>query len=82
MKVVVCFETGTTIIDDQKDMCSDSPSFKLSILKWNVFVFIPFQSRVAVHIETSHLICIANQMAGFYTKCNYGLKWAKVEDIY
>ena len=35
--------------------------------------FIP---SVAFHIETSHLICRANQMTGFYIKCNTGLKWA------
>ena len=27
------------------------------------------------HIETINLICIANQMTGFYIKCNTGLKW-------
>ena len=29
-----------------------------------------FQPRVAFYIETSHLICSANQMAGFYMKCS------------
>ena len=29
---------------------------------------------VAFHIETSHLICSANQMIGFYMKCNTRLK--------
>ena len=33
----------------------------------------PFQPIVAFHIETSHLICIANQMTGFYMKYNTGL---------
>ena len=32
-----------------------------------------FQHRVPFHIETSHLICSANQMAGFYMKCDIGL---------
>ena len=31
---------------------------------------------VAIHIETSHLICWAIQMTGFYMKCNTDeLKW-------
>ena len=30
----------------------------------------PFQTSVAFHIETNRLICRANQMAGFYMKCN------------
>ena len=33
------------------------------------------QPRVAFHIVTSHLTCSANQMTGFYIKCNTGLKW-------
>ena len=37
----------------------------------------PFQSSVAFHIKTSHLICTVNQMNGFYMKCNPGLKWVK-----
>ena len=36
-----------------------------------------FQSSVAFHIETSHLICSANQMNGFYIKCNTWMKWVK-----
>ena len=35
---------------------------------------------VAFHIETSHLVCSANQMTGFYIKCNNGLK--RVEPIW
>ena len=47
------------------------------------------QPNVAFHVENSHLICIANQMTGFYMKCianqmtgfymkcNIGLKWVK-----
>ena len=33
-----------------------------------------FQPSVTLHLETTHLICIANQMTGFYMKCNTGLK--------
>ena len=35
------------------------------------------QPSVAVHIETSHLICSATEMIGFYMKYNAGLKWAE-----
>ena len=31
-------------------------------------VLNPFQLSVAFHIETSHTICSANQMASFYMK--------------
>ena len=31
-----------------------------------------FQPSDAFHIETSHLICNANQMTGFYMECNNG----------
>ena len=40
--------------------------------------FNPFQPSVAFHIETSHLICIANQMTGSYMECNTGLEWVSV----
>ena len=36
-----------------------------------------FQPSVAFHIDPSHLICVANQMTGFYMKCSTGLKWVK-----
>ena len=36
-----------------------------------------FHPSVALHIKTSRLICIANQMTGFYMKCNAVLKWLK-----
>ena len=32
-----------------------------------------FQSIVEFHIDSSHLICTANQMTGFYMKQNIGL---------
>ena len=34
----------------------------------------PCQLSVAFHIETSHLICSANQVTGFHMKCNTGVK--------
>ena len=40
-------------------------------------VLNPFQPSVAFHIETSHLLCTKNQMAGFYMKCNSGMNWFK-----
>ena len=38
-------------------------------------------SSVAFHIETSNLICSANQITGFYIKCNTGLKWVNVSEL-
>ena len=43
----------------------------------NVHALNPFQSSAGFHIETSHLICIANQVTGFYMKCSPELKWFK-----
>ena len=37
----------------------------------------PFKFSVAVHIETIHLICKTNEIAGFYMKCKTELKWHK-----
>ena len=34
----------------------------------------PFKASVVFHTDISHLICFANQMTGFYMKCNNGLK--------
>ena len=34
-----------------------------------------FEPSVPFHVETSHLICNANWITGFYMKCNTGLKW-------
>ena len=42
---------------------------------FNFKQFSLFQASVAIHIETSHLICNAIQITGFYTKCKTGLKW-------
>ena len=38
-------------------------------------MFNSFQPSVAFYIETSPLICIANQMIGFYMERNTALKW-------
>ena len=38
----------------------------------------PFQPSDAFYRETSHLICRANQMTGFYVKGNTGLKWVNL----
>ena len=35
----------------------------------------PFQPNFAYHIETSYLICIANQMTVFYMLRNTWLEW-------
>ena len=36
-----------------------------------------FQPSVSFNIETSNLICTANERTGFYMKCNTRLKWVK-----
>ena len=40
-------------------------------------VFNPFQPSVALHIQTSHLICRAKQMTGFYMRGHTAVKWVK-----
>ena len=37
-----------------------------------------YSSNAALHIETSYLICFANQMTDFYRKCNTRLTWVKL----
>ena len=39
----------------------------------------PISASVAFHIKTSQLICTANQLTGFYMKCNTRLKWVKLD---
>ena len=48
------------------------------IFQYNIQLINLFQSTVTFYIETSHLICIANQMTGFYMKCNTGMKWVNL----
>ena len=38
----------------------------------------PLTTSVAFHIETNRLICIANQVTGFYMKNNTGLIWVNL----
>ena len=42
---------------------------------WNFIT--PFQPSVAIDIENSHMICVANQMTGFYLEYNTVPKWVK-----
>ena len=39
-----------------------------------VQAFLLIESIVSFHIETSYLICCANQVTGFYMEFNNGLK--------
>ena len=58
-------------------------AMKFSMTKALKFVVIdPFQSSFAFHIEPSRLICIANQMAGFFMKWNTLLKWTNAKDFH
>ena len=48
---------------------------------WNLhYVMSLLQPNFAFFIETSHFMCAANQMTGFYIKCNSGLKWVNLHD--
>ena len=44
---------------------------------WAEMCTNPLRPIVAFHIETNHLFCRANQLAGFYMKRNTGLKSVK-----
>ena len=44
---------------------------------WKICFCNPFWPSVTFHIETSNLICIAYQMAGFYLRFKTGVKWFK-----
>ena len=46
--------------------------FFLWMISFYASLFNLFQLRVALHVETSHLFCSANQMTGFYMKRNTG----------
>ena len=42
----------------------------------------PCQPSFAFHIETSYLICIANQLTGFYMKRIAGLKLVNILNVF
>ena len=44
--------------------------------KWHLTHFIP--PSIAFVKETSHFICSANRMTGFFIKCSTRLKWVKL----
>ena len=55
----------------------DEVSFK--VLSIDNYSYVnPYQPKVSFYIENIHLIFSPNQIAGFYMKCNIGLKWVKV----
>ena len=41
-----------------------------------------FQTSNAFYIETSCLICTADQMTGFFMKCNTKLEWVKLIKVF
>ena len=47
-------------------------SGKLSNDLKNYRIFNPLMTNVPYHVETSHLICIANHLTGFYMMGNIG----------
>ena len=51
-------------------------SKSLKVCFYGVFlVNLPISTSVAFYVETRYFICSANQVTGFYMKCNTGLKW-------
>ena len=63
------------------NICTCWLSKKISFLHYpwtqTILAVNPFQPCVVFHIETSHLFCSVKQMAGFFIKCNTGLKLVK-----
>ena len=71
---------------DPNPPCSYSIKTKIPSLAcaWNILnhfmrTLTHFSPSSIFHIETSHLICAANQMTGFYMIQNNRLKWVKVK---
>ena len=65
-----------TIVDSVPLYVSNTEIAQNTEIKWNCCLN-PFQPSVEFHIEISHLICTANQITGFYMKCNARLKSVK-----
>ena len=55
-----------------------APQFRKRQEKVRLVLYHP---KVALHTETSHLICTSNQIIGFYKKCNTGLTWVNEKTI-
>ena len=55
-----------------------SSNRNVSCLKYTFGVLNTFQPSHAFHRETSHLICRAKQITGFYMKCNAWLNGVNV----
>ena len=64
--VSICWRTCHS--GDQHTICR-RPNIETKTIYYHT------QPSVAFHIEASHLICNAKQMASFYIKCNNELKW-------
>ena len=52
-------------------------SLYLTFLIIKINKFHLFLSNIPFHVETSHLICSANQMTGLYMTSNTEIKWIK-----
>lgn len=52
----------------------------VELFPWNIELcgLTHFSPSIAFYMESSHLICIASQISGFYMTSNTGLKWLKV----
>ena len=60
-------------------MTADQMTFLIAFVYICIYLFALalIQSSIAIHTETSHLICNGNQTNSFCVKCNNGLKWVK-----
>ena len=52
--------------------------FEQGFSQWRTLIN-RFQPGAIFHVETSHLICRANPMTGFYMKYNTGLNWVNTK---
>ena len=50
---------------------------KIVLEMWLTEISESVSAQFKFYIETSHLICITNQMTGFCMEDNTGLKWVK-----
>ena len=71
---------GLTILIDILDKVQIFTTQKLNLSYKDCDCINPFQTSVAFHIETSHLICYVNEYrnANDYRKYNADLKWVKL----
>ena len=55
---------------------------KLFKVKTLLDCFSPIKCQCCPHIETSHLICCADQLPGFYMKATLALNWLITNNVF